>query len=59
MFWKTLGRMLLIPLALLVSAAASGFVLVTLGLERITAALHARGGDETVSAMLRGSWCSE
>lgn len=51
MFWKTLGRMLLIPLALLVSAAVSGVILVTLSLERITAALHTRGGDETVEAM--------
>lgn len=51
MFWKTLGRMLLVPLALLVSAAASGFVLLTLGLERITATLHGRGGDETAAAM--------
>ena len=51
MLWKTLGRMILIPLALLLSAAATGFVLVTLGLERITAALHTRSGDDTVVAM--------
>lgn len=51
MFWKTLGRMLLIPLALLVSAAASGFILMTLGLERITTALHTRDGQDTVVAM--------
>jgi hypothetical protein len=52
-FWKTVGRMILIPLALLLAAAASLFVLVTLGLERITAALHqqAVADDDMVQAM--------
>lgn len=53
MFWKTVGRMILIPLALLIAAAASTFVLVTLGLERLTAVLHqsAAANDDMVQAM--------
>lgn len=52
MFWKTVGRLLVIPLGLLLAAATSTFVLLTLGLERVTAALHQKDpGEETVSAM--------
>jgi hypothetical protein len=56
-FWKTTGRILIvIPFALLLAAAAVLFVLVTLGLERITAFLHVNPiGDEdveTIFAML-------
>jgi hypothetical protein len=51
-FWSTVGRLFIIPIALLIAAAASGFVLVTLGLERITGALHGReSGNEVVIAM--------
>jgi hypothetical protein len=49
---KTFGRMVLIPLALLIAAAASCFVLVTLGLERVTDALHIRRGDNAFEAMV-------
>lgn len=57
MFWKTTGRILIvIPFALLLATAAALFVLVTLGLERITAFLHVNPiGDqdvETVFAMM-------
>ena len=57
MFWKTTGRILIvIPLALLLAAAAVLFVLVTLGLERVTAFLHVNpiGNEdaETIFAML-------
>lgn len=56
MIWRTLGRMFYIPLALLFAAAATFFVLATLGLERITGALHisTRGGDaiETVLELM-------
>jgi hypothetical protein len=61
-FWKTVGRMILIPLALLLAAAASLFVLVTLGLERVTALLHrqAVADDDMVQAMFdmmnQGLW---
>lgn len=41
MFWKTVGRMILVPLAFLLAMAATGFVLVTLGLERMTQEMHA------------------
>jgi len=56
-FWKTTGRILIvIPFALLLAAMASGFVLVTLGLERITAFLHVNpiGNEdaETIFAMM-------
>jgi hypothetical protein len=44
--------MLVIPLALLIAAGASFFVLFTLGLERITGELHRHApGDDTASAM--------
>ena len=41
MFWKTTGRVLIvIPFAIIMAMLAAMFVLVTLGLERITAFLH-------------------
>ena len=40
MFWKTLGRLFIVPLGFLLALAASAFVLVTLGLEKITHARH-------------------
>ena len=57
MFWKTTGRILIvIPFALLLAGAASGFVLVTLGLEHVTSYLHVNpiGNEdvETVFAMM-------
>lgn len=48
---KTLGRMVLIPVALLLAAAASSFVLVTLGLERVTGALHLRRGNDAIESV--------
>lgn len=46
MFWKTTGRILIvIPFALLVAMLASLFVLMTLGLERITTFLHVNPMD--------------
>jgi hypothetical protein len=54
---KTVGRLIVvIPFALLLAAAASFFVLITLGLERVTSALHMNpigdGGAETIFAMM-------
>src|SRR5262245_36561007 len=47
-----MGRIILVPLALLLAASASMFVFITLGLERITAVLHQSApGDETFNAM--------
>jgi len=51
-FWSTIGRLIVIPIALLIAAAVSGFVLVTLGLERITGSLQAqRPGDDMIVMM--------
>lgn len=53
MFWKTVGRIILVPLALFFAAAASFFVLATLGLERITGTLHQYGArDDAAQALL-------
>jgi hypothetical protein len=53
-FWRTIGRIIVIALSLVFATAASLFVLVTLGLERITGALHqqAVGNNDVVQAML-------
>lgn len=52
MFWSTVGRFIVIPVALLIAALVSGFVLFTLGLERITGALQGnRSGDDVIVAM--------
>jgi len=49
LFWKTLGRIILVPIAFLLGAIVSGFVLFTLGLERFTQSVHAdEAGLETV-----------
>jgi hypothetical protein len=51
-FWSTVGRFVVIPIALLIAALVSGFVLFTLGLERITGALQGnRSGDDVIVAM--------
>ena len=52
MFWSTVGRFIVIAIALLIAALVSGFVLFTLGLERITGALQVnRSGDDVIVAM--------
>ena len=53
MFWKTTGRILIvIPFALIMSAIAALFVLLTLGLERITQFLHVNPiGNEDVETI--------
>lgn len=45
MVWRTIGRLVLIPVALLLSGLVAGLVLVTLGLERITQATQGRWQD--------------
>jgi hypothetical protein len=48
MVWSTLGRLILVPLAFLIAALTATVVLLTLGLERVTRALHGvsiEGGD--------------
>jgi len=51
MILRTLGRLILVPVAFCIAAAVSIFVALTLGLEKITAAMSGReGGTETVEA---------
>jgi hypothetical protein len=52
-FWTTVGRIIVIAFSLLIAAAAAIFVLITLGLERITGALHQRAvvDNDMVNAM--------
>jgi hypothetical protein len=44
-FWKTVGRIIVVAFALVLATAASMFVLITLGLEHITGVLHQRTTD--------------
>ena len=46
MILKTVGRMIWVPIAFVLSALASAVVLVTLGMERVTQAWHGKGGDD-------------
>ena len=49
---RTLGRLILIPIAFVLSAIAAGFVLFTLGMERVTHAMKGRGADgDMITAM--------
>lgn len=45
MVWRTLGRLISVPLAFLLATLLTGLVLVTLGLERITQAIEGRWQD--------------
>lgn len=56
MFWKTLGRLIIVPIAFVLASAAAGFVLVTLGLERITHAVHGQEGSEVVESAFDLFW---
>lgn len=51
MFWRTAGRLVLIPIALLLAAISAALVAVTLGLEKITHAMHGtEAGFDTLEA---------
>jgi len=54
MFWRTLGRLILLPIAFLISVAVTGTIVATLGLEHITQAMHGRSDDgaEVASTLL-------
>ncbi|MGD9785052.1 MAG: hypothetical protein AB7E80_08965 [Hyphomicrobiaceae bacterium] len=53
MVWRTLGRLLWVPVAFLLAAATAGLVLFTLGLERITQATQGRWQDgDTVASLI-------
>jgi hypothetical protein len=57
MFWRTLGRLVIVPLGFLLALAATAFVLVTLGLEKITHAMHGQeAGPEIVESTFDLFW---
>jgi hypothetical protein len=49
MFWSTLWRIIVVPVAFVISGLVAGLVLVTLGLERVTHAFHGQAMDEADS----------
>jgi hypothetical protein len=50
---RTIGRLVLVPLAFLIATLTAVFVLVTLGLERITVALHGPTAEpDSLAALL-------
>lgn len=46
MFWSTLWRIIVVPVAFLISAMIAGLVLFTLGLERVTHAVYGQQMDD-------------
>ena len=53
MFWRTIGRIIVVAFAFFLATMAAGFVLFTLGLERVTGELRRLGSDgDTVTASL-------
>ena len=52
MVWRAMGRLILVPLAFLFATLTAAFVLVTLGLERVTVMLHGRGAEPDSLAAL-------
>lgn len=48
MFWSTLGRMIVVPIAFIIAAVGAIAVLFTLGSERIVHAVTGSGGVESV-----------
>ncbi|HEX2840823.1 hypothetical protein [Hyphomicrobium sp.] len=56
MVLKTIGRLIWIPIAFLIAACATLFVLVTLGLETFTQAIHRLDEADTISAAFDVAW---
>ncbi len=56
MVLRTLGRLIWIPIAFLFAAATAMFVLVTLGLETVTHAVHNLDEADTISAAYDVIW---
>lgn len=56
MVLKTIGRLIWIPIAFLLAAAAAMFVLVTLGLETATHAMHNLDELDTANAAFDAVW---
>ncbi len=51
MFWRTLWRMIVVAFAFLIAAVATGFVMVSLGIERATQVMH---GAEVLGNSVEG-----
>ena len=51
MFWSTLGRMIVVPVAFITATVAAIFVLVTLGSERIVHAISGTNGIDGFEAL--------
>ncbi len=52
MILSTIGRLIWVPIAFVIAATASAFLVVTLGLERVTQAIHGRGHEsDSIQAM--------
>jgi hypothetical protein len=49
---RLVGRLIVVPLALLLAALAGGFTLLTLGQEQMVKALHAGASDEAMFGLL-------
>ena len=45
MVWRAIGRIILVPLGFVLAALAAMFVLFSLGMERVTHAMHRREAD--------------
>lgn len=56
MVLRTIGRLIWIPIAFLIAAAAAMFVLLTLGLETFTHAVHSLGDGDTIDAAFDVVW---
>ncbi len=55
--WRAVGRIIVVPLAFLVAAAAAAFIVATLGLEQLTRALHSTTDEsDRVASMLDVVW---
>jgi hypothetical protein len=44
-FWRLLGRLIMVPLGFILAAVMAAFILFTLGAERVTQAVHSRDVD--------------
>jgi hypothetical protein len=53
MVWSTIWRIVWVPIACLISGLFAGFILFTLGMERVTVAMHNERGDfQTLEALI-------
>jgi hypothetical protein len=44
-FWRAIGRLIMVPLGFVLASLAAMFILLTLSMERITQAMHGRESD--------------